>query len=571
MKIRIFLLLLIFVACEDKKSNENENISSANFDIEINENTGENYYINPFDVAPMTAGINFRYTDEMENSSISATVSIKSPKNQIDFVKEYSFNPDTSKQWLPIVGMFEGENEVHIAVEEKQSQNVLHDTTYTIKLDLLDSDIGRANEAYMSGDFPGDEMIFVLYNTSVARVRFTGIVYDSDGNIRWYSAIPGSFMQFVIDDLLYVGFKGEKINSLEVYDFFGRKIKEWDLPGYEDIHHDIIKNEMGNLVLTVSKDDSSPVEDRLIELNPNSIQANKIVNSVDLSVIFPNVDELFGDLPQLQIGGTREDHVHNNSVSFYKRNGQTVFICSSQRSGIAAVDENGYAHWYFFPKNVQYSNFDDTTSSERLPAFGSFPSVDYTDPPSYSKLLVNPINSDGSYIIDPEIVNYGKVKTDNEFIYPFRQHGARVIEYGENYVTFLVLDNALFQGFEKYRNDAYSRAVCYKVTFENSNQIYGGNIRQLWSTEMDFFSPFLGDSRKTPNGNYIFTFGSIGSTALSTGDGFEYRNDLDSELRSVIIELDNAGKELGRLVIPSTDQGLGVGSYRAERINLIIP
>ena len=84
---------------------------------------------------------------------------------------------------------------------------------------------------------------------------------------------------------------------------------------------------------------------------------------------------------------------------------------------------------------------------------------------------------------------------------------------------------------------------------------------------MDFFSPFLGDSRKTQSG-YIFTFGSIGSTALSVGDGFDYRNELDSEMRSVIIELDNNGKEVARLIIPSTDQGLGVGTYRAQRINL---
>lgn len=569
MKKFIIFVCLAFFACEDKKSDD-DNKSTAYFEIYMNEKTGEKYYVNPFDVAPMAAGINFLYTDEVQNNEIEALVSIKSTANQIEFTKEYSFRPDTSAQWLPILGMYEGENEVYVKVKEKINQNVLHDTTYTIKVDIPDDKIGRAREANISGSFPGDEMIFLLYNTSMGRVVFTSFIFDVLGNIRWFSDIPNSFLQFVIDDILYVGFKGEKINSLEAYDFLGRKLNKWDMPGYEDIHHDVIKNEMGNLILTVSSHDDSPVEDKLIELNPNSIQDNKIVNSVDLSVVFPNVDELFPDLPQLQIGGTREDHVHNNSVSTYKRNGQSVFICSSQRSGIAAIDENGYPHWYFFPKNVQYTDFEDSTSSERLPAFGSFPSVDYSDPPSYSKLLVDPINSDGSLIMDRDIINYGKVKEGNDFIFPFRQHGARVIEYGENHVTFLVLDNALFQGFEKSRNDARSRAVCYKVVFQDSNQIYGGTIQQLWSTEMDFFSPFLGDSRKTQNG-YIFTFGSIGSTALSVGDGFDYRNDLDIEKRSVIIELDNNGNEVARLIIPSTDQGLGVGTYRAQRINLSIP
>ena len=566
MKKKLFFICLALFACEDKSSDQ-DNRSTANFNIYLNEDTGENYYINPFDVAPMVAGINFLYTDEVQNSEIEASVSIKSTVNQIDFTKAYSFKPDTSTQWLPIIGMYEGDNEVHVKVKEKINQNVLHDTTYTIKINIPEGKVGRAREANISGSFPDDEMIFLLYNTSMGRVRFTGFVFDILGNIRWYSDIPNSFMQFVIDGILYVGFKGEKIHSLEAYDFLGRKLNKWDLPGYEDVHHDVIKNEMGNLILTVSSDDASPVEDKLIELSPNSIQDNKVVNSIDLSVIFPNVDELFPDLPQLQIGGTREDHVHNNSVSYYKRNGQSVFICSSQRSGIAAVDENGYPHWYFFPKNVQYSNFEDSSSSERLPASGSFPSVDYSDPPSYSKLLVDPINSDGSLIIDSDIINYGKVKEGSDFIFPFRQHGARVIEYGENHVTFLVLDNALFQGLEKSRNDARSRAVCYKVAFQNSNQIYGGTIEQLWSTEMDFFSPFLGDSRKTQSG-YIFTFGSIGSTALSVGDDFDYRNELDSEMRSLIIELDNNGKEVARLIIPSTDQGLGVGTYRAQRINL---
>ena len=98
-KILFVFSCLAFFACEDKKTDE-DNKSSANFNININENNGENYYVNPFDVAPMVAGINFLYTDQVESSGIEATVSIKSTKNQIEFIKEYSFKSGSRKIYI---------------------------------------------------------------------------------------------------------------------------------------------------------------------------------------------------------------------------------------------------------------------------------------------------------------------------------------------------------------------------------------------------------------------------------------------------------------------------------------
>ena len=570
-KYTYLIISILLIACnkdnppvpkvDDGETTESEVI---NFTIEKDKTTGKDYAINPFDYAPMTAGIKFLLTSK-EETKVTIVVTIKGQKNSPDFVKKYTFNSDSvNNQWLPIIGMYDGDNVVDIIVKSK-SDNTIFNKTYNIAISIPTEGMGKATQAQITGSFEGNEMIFTLYNTSATTQVFKGIVYDLKGNIRWYSAIPNSYMQFVLNDRLYVGYKGEKINRLGVYNFLGKQEKDWELPGWEDIHHDLLTNELGNLIVTVSKDDNSPVEEHLIEFNPNSNQSNKIVNSIDLSKIFPNVDELFPDLPQGQLGGTRLDNVHNNSVSYYKKDGKAIYICSSQRSGIAAVDQNGFPQWYFFPKNVQYVDFNDSTSGKRLPAGGSFPELDYSEPPSYEKLLVKPIDNNGQLITDTEVINEGKVKEGVDFVYPFRQHGARVIDYNSSSVTFVVLDNGLFRGFETHKNNATSRAVCYKVTF--SDESYGGTIQQLWSTNMEFFSPFLGQSHKTPVGNYIFTFGAIGSTFF-VGDNSDYKNSSDTEKKTVIVELNSSGQEQGRLTIPTTNESFGVGAYRAERIDL---
>ena len=538
------------------------------FEIQKDGDTNEDYQINPFDHAPMTAGIEFSLTSEEENVKVTAEITIKGQKGSSDFTKEYSFEPDSvNNQWLPIIGMYDGSNTVDVALKTGADSTVFSQT-YNIAISVPAGGLGKAPEAQISGNFAGDEMIFTQYNISESGQDFTGIVYDLNGNIRWYSDIPSSFMQFVLNNRIYVGYKGERINRLGVYDFMGNRVEDWELPGWEDIHHDLLINELGNIVMTVSKDDESPVEQHLIELNPNSRQDNKVVNSIDLSLIFPNVDELFPDLPQGELGGNRLDNVHNNSLSSYKKSGQTIYLCGSQRSGIAAVDQNGFPQWYLFPRNVQYKNFNDPTSEARMPAAGNFPNLDYVEAPSYEKLLVRPVDNNGDLIADTEVIDEGKVKSGVDFIYPFRQHGARVIDYDNNSVTFLVLDNGLFRSFETNTTMASSRAVCYKVTFADASEAYGGTVQQIWSTDMEFFSPLLGQSHKTPSGNYIFTFGSIGSRALTTGDTFNYNNSSDTEMKTVIVEFDSSGKEQGRLTIPTTNQSFGVGTYRAERIKL---
>ena len=418
-------MFLLLPGCKKDDDPITEEKKDPVFIIQPDEDTGKDYVMDPFSHAPMTAGIEFLTKGE-DRISITATVIVKGQKNSSDLERQYSFEGNTvNTQWIPIVGMYaNSENIVQVTVKEQD--NIIHDETYNIPLpEIEESVIGRASEAEITGTFAGDEMIFLLYNISPMNVAFRGIIYDKQGNIRWYSNIPNSYLQFVIDGRLHVGFKGEKINGLEVYDFLGQEKENWKLEGWEDIHHDIIANPSGNLIITVSKADGSPVEQHLVELNPNSRQENKIVNSIDLSDIFPNVDNLFVDLPRAQLGGTREDVVHNNSVSFYQKDGQIVYICGSQRSGIAAIDGSGFPVWYFFPKNVQYSTFDDPKSEKRLPASGNFPPLDYTVPPSYSNLLLDPVDENGNMISDMEVVNQGKVKDNVDFVYPYRHTGLK--------------------------------------------------------------------------------------------------------------------------------------------------
>ncbi len=571
------LIFFILYGCEKDKET-NTGLSKDNINVLTDEESGEHYVINPFDYAPMTAGIEFMPETDLQ-WTVTATVTVEGQKNSPDFVKEYSFEADTNETyWIPIVGMYAGtENIVKVLIKNQSNNDILHDAKYTITLpEIPEEDVGSAAlAATITGNFAGDEMILVLPNVSstLGVNTFRPIVYDKQGNIRYYNTIPNAYMQIVLNNQLYVGFKGEKINHLSVYNFLGQELYDWELSGWENIHHDIIENTLGNLVITINKDDDSPVEQHLVEFNPSSNQTNQIVNAIDLSNTFPNVDELFMDLPQGDFANGLEDIVHNNFVSYYERDGQTIYLCSSQRSGIAAVDQSGFPQWYFFPKGVQYSVFNDTTSAERLPASGSFPHLDYSANPTYANLLVDPVDQNENLITDKEITYEGKVKSNVDFIFPFRQHGVNVIDYDDNSVTFTVLDNSMFRGFESNSTNATSRAVCFKVTFDQDgrdestsssadvNEYFGGTVQQLWSTEMDFYAPFLGTSYPTPSGNYIFTFGTIGVSFITTGDGYSFTNSSDTEEKTVIVELDNSGNETGRLTIPKS------GTYRAERIN----
>ncbi len=581
--LNVLIFFFLFFLLFNFKSEKDREVV---FTLIKNTQTNTDYFINPFKYAPMAVGIHFELSSK-KKTDVIATVLIKG-HNTPDLVKSYTFTstPEIQKYWLPILGLYMGKvTIVQIDIKSKDT-NILFSNNYEIYLPKTEDyyiDIGKAEQTKVIGEFEGDDMIFVQYNSNPSGVVFRGIVYDKYGNIRWYSKIPNGAHHFIIDTKLYTGLKSDRNEHILVHNFLAKRLEDWKFEGYRNLHHDLVKQVDSHFILTFDNQDSFPNEQHIVEINPNEQAKNKVINCINTGNIFPNVDNLFPNLPEdidsTSLSIKAKDPIHINSISSYEKNGKTVYVCSSQRSGIAALDEDGVPHWYLFPKGIQYKIFNDKYSGQRLPSDTNFVAFNYSTLPSYQKLLLDPIDKNNLPIKDSKIIDEGQVKKDVDFIYPFRQHGAKVVEYNQDSMTMIVLDNAAFQSFKLYDTLASSYAVCYRVFFDNNpidehdpsnkeEEFYGGKIKQLWRYKLNAFSPFMGSSSISASGNYLFCFGTIGSKKRTTGNGYDYNNINDIEGKTIVIELDRNGIEKARLIIETTDQRpLKIGAYRAQKIN----
>jgi arylsulfate sulfotransferase len=436
---------------------------------------------------------------------------------------------------LPILGLFPS-----------------HDNRVTFTVRFADGrELGTHSVMLSTGSLPSDfptitaegthdeqRFTFVAWlRAPMSRAEGVGMMVDRRGRVRWYSAfpIPALHPMEIMDGTLYAG---DQKTLLLRYDFLGHELQRVDLTphGYQRIHHDIFRKTDGNVLLTVDRTGAPYIEDRVIEIDP---VANNLRARWDLADTFPDVDDLFYDVPMTSTlePGVTNDPVHNNSL-WYDDRDNTLIACS-QRSGVAKLYRSGQLKWFLAPHLIRYiddvdgdgvsdslaQGYDPNIKltwvgdfrgskyvNERYPVNGK-PRTDYSSFVfNYGEFLLEPLDAAGVPIQDAD-VRRGLVDHP-DFAWPFRPHAAKLLSNG----NLMLFDNGLARNFGlPFGPQSYSRAVEYEIV-QDTTDGYGGTVRQVWEYRLTADLPWhamsvvVSNVDELPDGTRLITSGAVGSS-----------------------------------------------------------
>ena len=569
MKIFWILILssfLIFASCGDKTTVEND-VDSETADSDTAENDSEENdsdiwdifeapIVNPSGNIPLSASVNIWLIDCP--ASVSVTV-----KGIEEGGSDLEVTYDTSDHYgwaaIPILGLFpDYENTVVLKALDSDG-GVIQEKEFKIQTGTLPKNFPTVE---LEGTIDsGWTMVNWLF-TPRERPEMAMIAVDELGRIRWYTdfAFPAAFPIKIHNGYIYTSEGGD---ILYKFDLMGFEIEKWDVSehGFTEIHHEIVIKDDGNIILAVSKIDDPMIEDRIIEINP---ETNQLRGTWDLKKTFPDLCDLFNDVPLTEgndPNGLTNEPVHNNA--FWYNEEDDSLIVSSQRSGVAKLTHSGYLKWFFAPHIIGliddedadgmsdslmdgYDADDMTTHvgdfkgesyiHDRMPIAGKphevYSSFDFR----YQEFLLDPIDKDGKEITDSDVLN-GFTDHD-DFAYPFRQHTPVILKNG----NLMVFDNGLARNFSypPIFNDHFSRAVEYEIV-SDSEDGYGGTVKQVWEYVLEndpmwySLSIVVSGANELENGNRLITSGSIGSSFFPDQLKMLYG---DGPIGAMIVEVD---------------------------------
>ncbi len=622
--IGLFLTAFFFgVACTDtdKKTGDGDVASDDALIITEDEEPGdedllpdaENDYpsrlfgtavLNPSGHAPLTAEIPF--TPDKPGWFI-LTVTCPDISDDVPFTKKFAFAAGHTID-LPVLGLHpDCANRVTITLFDEE-QTELGTYTTTIATDPLPEDFPLITA---TGDYAGDAITFFPYyrtfkseepddnNPEVpagVEPAMAGLGVDKKGRIRWYSAFPSPFFfpMVLIEGQIYGGAWYGDMGTLWHYDFMGyeRGALNFGQHGYLRVHHDVVKKPDGNFLITADKVGSDYIEDHIIEIDPDD---GSLVHEWDLNSVFPDVADLFYDIPMTstEYPGFSNDPIHLNSV-FYDASDDTLIV-ASQRSGIAKIRaDNGTLVWFFAPHLMRFiddkngdglsdsfvDGYDINTQTtwvgdfmsgayteERYPIAGK-PTEGYPFEFSYEKFFLQPLDEEGTLITDTDrLMGFTEAE---DFRYPFRAHAPRLRPDG----TLLLFDNGLGRNFSIINKDFFSRAAIFDITPGEGG--FGGTIRQvheyilqsdpLWHR----LSVVIGDADDLGDGTILVTSGALGTAFYP-----DFIMDLygDGPRGAYIAQIDiETGEETHSLLIERiiSDEypNSSFSVYRADRVDL---
>jgi len=562
-KILILCSVLFFASCGDKTTVEDDadNTSDDETDdssagIEFGEVT-----VNPSGNIPLSASV------EVTVSGVAKIiVEVADIVDGNDpFVRDYALGEqDDESESIPVLGLFPGiKNSVTLKAYDSE-EKLVEEKVFEIETDALPKNFPTVE---LEGTIDsGWTMVNWLF-TPRERPEMSMIAVDELGRIRWYTdfAFPAAFPIKIHEGYIYTS---EGADVLYKFDMMGFEAGKWDVSehGYTEIHHEIVIKDDGNIILAVSKIDDPMIEDRIIEINP---ETNKLRGTWDLKKTFPDVCDLFHDAPLTESddpNGLTNDPVHNNA--FWYNEEDDSLIVSSQRSGVAKLTHTGYLKWFFAPHII--GTVDDVDGADGKPDglsdslvdgydvddllthVGDFEGEDYLQDRMpidgkpyevyssfdfrYQEFLLTPLDKDGKEITDSDVLNGF---TDHEdFAYPFRQHTPVILKNG----NLMVFDNGLGRNFSypSVFSDHYSRAVEYEIV-PDSEDGYGGTVKQVWEYVLEndpmwySLSIVVGGANELDNGNRLITSGSIGSSFFPDQLKMLYG---DGPIGAMIVEVD---------------------------------
>ncbi len=306
-------------------------------------------YLDPYDIAPLSALITFKTTDK-----VSSKITVKGQNGSDDLVNSFD---EASEHYVPVFGLYpDTDNLVILEYGDLKEE-------FIIKTDKLPSDFSIPLETYINEDYKhilNDEFYFV----TPASKGYTG-AYDINGNVRWYLS------ENLVWEIRYLNngnlvLSNEKVINPPYYttgfyelSMLGKIEKEYITPG--GYHHDLAELPNGNFLVASDKFEHNTVEDFLVEIDRNS---GEIVKEIDLK----NILEVDGGKSENWIDF---DWFHNNSV-YYDEKTNSITLSGRHQDSVVNLDYETLEINYIVGDSNEYSedfkkNFLTPTENTEMP------------------------------------------------------------------------------------------------------------------------------------------------------------------------------------------------------------
>lgn len=525
-------------------------------------------YVNPYEVAPLTAVINRGGKDI---SDIKVRVIAK--KGGVDVNYNVSRGALLNHDGIPVFGLYAdytNKVEVSYSYEGKKEKEIYKVHTPPIVGYLADGRNGTLPTTDVKKVAKGFEDKLYLINHTIEAAKkpisWTGgfgaaswndptenFIVDTKGEVRWYLDYTKFYDRSgrsVNDAGMMMGFhqmdNGDIVwtqaQRYARYDLMGKKVFERDLPsGYVDSSHETVTLDNGHMLLRVAKTDYAlangkrvhTVRDHIIEVD----QTGKVIEEWDLAEILGNnqfrkdlimaldaravclnidmnakhievsEDQPYGDVTST---GAGRNWAHINSIDYDKQDDS--IILSLRHQGIVKVGRNHKVKWILgspqgWSKDMQ------------------------------SKVL-KPVDAKGKKIIceDDGSVCPGYTNDKGGFDWSWTQHTAWLSDRGDNSgskKTLSVFDNGDGRGMEQpaINTDKYSRAVEYVIDEKKMT------VKQTWEfgkeRGFDWYSAVTSDVEYHPE-----------TKTYHTTSANVYLLAADKSTKAVVLDIDPKTNEI---------------------------
>lgn len=321
----IILILSIFsISRNTTAMNSEDTVEEINLVNKQNEiankikneiNTKTQVYLDPYDIAPLSALITFK-TD----NKVASKITIKGQNGSEDLVNNFE---EASEHYVPVFGLYPDSNNIIILEYGDLREEI------TIKTDKLPDDFSIPLDTYINEDYKNilnDEFYFV----TPASKGYTS-AYDINGNVRWYLS------ENLVWEIRYLNngnlvLSNEKVINPPYYttgfyelSMLGKIEREYIVPG--GYHHDLAELPNGNFIVASDKFEHNTVEDYLVEIERST---GKVIKEIDLK----NILEVEGGKSENWIDF---DWFHNNSV-FYDEKTNSITLSGRHQDSVVNID-----------------------------------------------------------------------------------------------------------------------------------------------------------------------------------------------------------------------------------------
>ena len=302
--------------------------------IESEVNSELQVYLDPFDIAPLSALLTFE-TDE----ALPVTITLKGMHNSPDLSWDYDA---ALKHQLPIYGLYaDSTNEVIISYGDVNTSLSIQTAPLPDGLSNNITNI-HLNEVYRS------QLESNFYFMTPASVGYTS-AYDINGNVRWYltEQLVWEIRTLNNGNLIL---SNDKIINPPYYQtgmyemsMLGYVYNEYILPG--GYHHDVSELPNGNLIVASNDFETFTVEDVIVEIDRNT---GEIVKSIDLKNILDTESGKSENWVDL-------DWFHNNSV-WYDEKTNSLTLSGRHQDIVVNLDYDSLKINYIIGEKESFSD-----------------------------------------------------------------------------------------------------------------------------------------------------------------------------------------------------------------------